>query len=141
MLSLAISTEVIFNLSKFKTELLIAPKWSGISKGSTTVLPRISRRCELLLVFYDSLTWLGLAGLARLSEHSGLRHVKYRPFWSGQSGSAGHDFITCHLVVEFERQVIFYRPTDGTIAKSFTQTPDTEYQSILISLASRLSSS
>jgi hypothetical protein len=23
--------------------------------------------CELLLVFYDSLTWLGLAGLARLS--------------------------------------------------------------------------
>jgi hypothetical protein len=53
----------------------------------------------LLVTWYFTIAWPGLAGLA------GLRHVKYRP-WSGQSGSAGHDFITCHLAREFERQVI-----------------------------------
>jgi hypothetical protein len=42
---------------------------------------------------------------------SELRHVKSTQAMvraRRQSGSAGHDIITCHLAVEFERQVIFF---------------------------------
>ncbi len=49
-------------------------------------------------------------GMAACSD-SELRHVKSTQAMvraRRQSGSAGHDIITCHLAVEFERQVIFF---------------------------------
>ena len=92
--------QAVSPFARVKTQSTMINEYSVVIISSNSYKKIQTSKFRILLVtWYFTIAWPGLAGLA------GLRHVKYRP-WSRQSGSAGHDFITCHLAVEFERQVI-----------------------------------